>query len=263
MHRCCEHWRFTACNTFQEFTGLVINSDGPSDILVTNSNLHFYFIINKEKHFIPHDKWSLGCLRIKQEKTLRVHILLLEITGVLWTAPFFLYKVSMIRHCALQILTTTESKHTERAISEPSSVSWHSKEEKQHMAQRFFSPQTHSKFSQSQDKMPFPNGESEWWQFQAPSNILLILPFRSHSDPVMVSAATFLSLTWAVLCQDIGIWWSNCSRRHGCRRGECVLSPSLHRCWWHLGHGADFWGVSESPAPGVEDSHGWGYSAWL
>lgn len=65
MHRCCEHWRFTARNTFQKFTGLVINSEGPSDILVTNSNLHFYFIIKKEIHFIPHSKWSLACLRIK------------------------------------------------------------------------------------------------------------------------------------------------------------------------------------------------------
>lgn len=75
------------------------------------------------------------------------------------------------------------------------------------MLQRIFSPWTHSKFSQTQGKMLFPNSERKWWQLQAANfgSIWLILHFRCPSDPMTVSAATLLSLMWAALCQDTGI----------------------------------------------------------
>lgn len=66
----------------------------------------------------------------------------------------------MIVHCGQHILTTTESQNTERAVSEPSSAFWHSKEEEQHILQRILSPLIHSKFSKTQDKMQFSNSES-------------------------------------------------------------------------------------------------------
>lgn len=75
MPICCEHWRSIPHNTFQQFTGLVINSEGPSDILVTNSSLHFYFIIKKEKHFIPHSKWSLACQELSKRRHWRFSFL--------------------------------------------------------------------------------------------------------------------------------------------------------------------------------------------
>lgn len=104
QHWCCEPCRSTACNTFWQLKGLVINSEVPSNILVTNSNVHFYFVINEEKHFIPDSKWRLACSRTKQEKTLKVHILLFPWrSGSHWcslTFSFFIYKLLMILHCA-------------------------------------------------------------------------------------------------------------------------------------------------------------------
>lgn len=98
-HWCCEPCRSTAHNTVWQLKGLVINSEVPSNILVTNSNLHFYFIINKEKHFIPDSRWRLACPRIKQEKTLKVHILVFPWrSGSHWcslTFSFFIIKSSL------------------------------------------------------------------------------------------------------------------------------------------------------------------------
>lgn len=48
QHWCCKPGRSTAHTAVWQLKGLVINSEVPSNILVTNSNLHFYFSLTNE-----------------------------------------------------------------------------------------------------------------------------------------------------------------------------------------------------------------------